>query len=339
MVAGERPHSDEAGTPWFVRVLLGTGGWLGAIFLLGFVSVGFRFVVDSAPGSFFTGAVVCLGAALLFRVAGNSQFLPNFGFALSLAGQGLMAWGLARGLEPKAWLIAVAIAAQQGVLFFIIPNALHRVWTAATASYALAYALGELGLASYAPALLTAAVAWIWLREFDAAKWGTAWRCAGYGLAVAAALAGFMGDEGLLAWLTGHHGVSQASRWPGLVLGGAVLVWAAIMLLGREQVGMGSGAGRGALLIAAVLALAAVKAPGLAPAVAILVIGFANGNRLLAAFGIAALLGYLSHYYYSLHATLLEKSLLLALAGGTLLLVRLFVNHNWPQHRVEAPHA
>ena len=46
------------------------------------------------------------------------------------------------------------------------------------------------------------------------------------------------------------------------------------------------------------IALASLAAPGLAPAVAILVLGYANGNRVLTGLGILVLLGYLSYYYY-----------------------------------------
>ena len=52
---------------------------------------------------------------------------------------------------------------------------------------------------------------------------------------------------------------------------------------------------------------------------------------MLAGLGIFALLGYLSHYYYSLHATLLEKSVLLVCAGVALLTARLALHRWWPE--------
>jgi uncharacterized membrane protein len=60
------------------------------------------------------------------------------------------------------------------------------------------------------------------------------------------------------------------------------------------------------------------------------VLGYANANRVLAGFGILALIGYLSYYYYSLQATLLEKSALLAAAGIALLLARCALLRAWP---------
>jgi hypothetical protein len=312
---------------WFVRVLLAIGGWLGALFLLGFVAVGFEFVIDDALASFTAGAALCAAAALLLRAGVQSSFVPHFAFALSLAGQALMAWGLERRLEGNG-LAALAIAAQQAVLFFLVSNVLHRVWTAGTAAIALAVALHDLHLGPYGPALLTAAVAWFWLKEFDVVRWVAAWRAAGHGITTAAIAAPAVA----LAWhprrsLPGIGG--DPASLPAEVLGGAVLFGTAVLLLRREGLPASSPAGRSALLIAAILGAAAVKVPGLAPAMVVLVLGFANAHRPLAAFGVLALLGYLSHYYYSLQATLLEKSALLAATGIALLFARLLVNRAW----------
>jgi uncharacterized membrane protein len=61
------------------------------------------------------------------------------------------------------------------------------------------------------------------------------------------------------------------------------------------------------------------------------VLGYANGNRVLAGLGILVLLGYLSYYYYSLETTLLIKSILLMAVGSLLLGVRLAL-HRWWHH-------
>jgi uncharacterized membrane protein len=66
------------------------------------------------------------------------------------------------------------------------------------------------------------------------------------------------------------------------------------------------------------------------------VVGFANGNRVLIGLGIAALVGYLSHYYYSLQATLLEKSVLLMCTGLVLLAARFALHRWWPLSKEQA---
>ena len=82
-------------------------------------------------------------------------------------------------------------------------------------------------------------------------------------------------------------------------LGGIALLWAVWQLLIREAVDPTASAGGCFLAAAGILSLATLKAPGLAPASLILLLGFGNGNRVLSGLGVAALLGYLSFYYYN----------------------------------------
>jgi uncharacterized membrane protein len=76
---------------------------------------------------------------------------------------------------------------------------------------------------------------------------------------------------------------------------------------------------------AAVIGAASIKAPGIAGGLTIAVLGFANGNRMLVGLGVAALLLYVSSYYYLLDATLLLKSGVLVATGVALLAARWLV--------------
>jgi hypothetical protein len=327
LVEGEAPAPD-AGAPWFVRVMLGVAGWIGALFLLGFVGIGLAFIVESAGLSFFVGAMVCGAVALLFRSQTPGDVLGQFGLAVSLAGQGLMALGIFRGVEGSPGTAAFAIAVQQAVLFVMVPHFVHRLWTAWSGAYAFIYMLAELGLAAFAPPLATAALLVVWLRELEHPRQGELVRAGGYGLALAA-VQGSIGQH-VLGLRPAAGSASWLYEWGAGFACAAVVLCAAWALLRREGVPPGSGPGRAALIGALILALVSLNAPGVATASAILVVGYANGNRVLAGLGLVALLGYLSHYYYSLHATLLEKSALLAAAGVALLLARLALGRLWP---------
>ncbi|MCI0429886.1 MAG: DUF4401 domain-containing protein [Rhodospirillales bacterium] len=343
LVEGPQPAASEHRSPWFVRVLMGIGGWLGAVFLLGFVVVAFEFVVDSAAASFVTGVVLAAGAVLLFRVRAEADFLFHFGLAISLAAQLLMAWGIMRALERHDAAAALGIALQQAAFFAAVAHPLHRVWAAGTCAYALCFALGRMGFAPYAPAFVTVGAAWIWLRELDPSGWHPARRAAGYGLSAVAVVVSWVETGSSLQPLFGHGRVAilggAVSYWLGLTLGALVVVWVCLELLKRENTRLSSAAGRIAVAVAAAVAAAAMKAPGLAPAIILLVLGFANGNRILAVFGGVALVGYVSDYYYSLAATLLEKSALLAAAGLVLLLARFALQRIWPESGKEGSHA
>ena len=53
-----------------------------------------------------------------------------------------------------------------------------------------------------------------------------------------------------------------------------------------------------------------------------LILGFAIGNRVLFGLGVLGFIGFLSHYYYQMQATLLYKSAVLAMMGVFLLAIR-----------------
>ena len=343
LVEGDVPPPDTARSPWYVRVMLGVAGWIGALFMIGFLGVGFEFVFKNTTVTFVTGAAVCAGAAVLFRANPHGNFTGQFGLAVSLAGQALMIYALARVFELSFSAAALAIALQQALLFVLVPNFIHRVWTSWSGAYAAVYALSHAGLQAFAPAAVTLGFLWPWLAEFDHPRRGELLRAAGYGLALAAVQTAVMHGSLWAMWLTGDMsgrgspGAEVLARL-GDLASGLVLVWAVLRLLKREGVGLGEGHGRIALAGAVLLALISLKAPGVGPAAAILVVGFANGNRVLAGLGVFALLGYLSHYYYALHATLLEKSALLAGAGLVLLAARFALRRWWPGTK-EVQHA
>lgn len=340
LVADDTPPAHIASSPWFVRVMLGFAGWIGAVFLLIFVGVGFRFVMDSAAASFIAGLLACTAAGALFRAKPDSDFATQFGLAVSLAGQALVLFGISRAMHNQMSTVALGMAAFQLVLFIAIPNLVHRVWTSWTGACAIVFALVDWHLQSYATGLLALACAWVWLNEFHYARHGTMLRAGGYGLVLA--LMGAMGMAaamtGAWLWRTGNQD-SEINLWLGAALGGIALLWAVWRLLAREAVEPASGAGWRLLAAAAILAIATLKAPGLAPATLILLLGYGNGNRVLAGLGVAALLSYLSFYYYSLEATLLHKSVLMAVTGVALLAARLILQRSWPAPQQEDRHA
>jgi hypothetical protein len=350
LVEGDAPPPKPLQAPWFVRTMLGIAGWIGALFLLGFVAVGLDALIDTPAAWTVSGALVCAGAVLLFRQGFDNDFLDQFAFATSLAGQGMIVMGLdelVKWTDPRGSLAIVAIlmAAVQAILFFLAPDFLHRVWTAWTCGIALTVALASWYLHPYAPALLTAALLWVWLAEIGYPRQGARLRPGGYGLTLAAMTAELLRKLTETPFWTNEEAVKlqMLHLWLGAAAGGAALVWAVFRLIRREGVPVDSAPGRIALAAALILAAASLWAPGLAPMIAILVVGYANGNRVLTGLGILGLLGYLSYYYYSLEMTLLQKSALMVGVGAALLLARLALHRWWPEPEAieagEAAHA
>ena len=336
LVEGELPAASEASSPWFVRAMLGIAGWIGALFLLGFVAVGFAVIVRSAGALLVVGTLACAAATVVFRLLPRGDFASQFALAVSLAGQAMMAVALYELLRAPAsggQVAAFAVAVQQALLFALVPNFVHRVWTAWTASLAALLALGA-GFAGFAPALASAAFVAVSLREFDHARQATLVRAAAYGLALTTVHFVVMPHLLVSAWLWGPAfpgGAARGNAWLEAAACGAVLLVAVLAILRREGVAPGSGPGRSALGGALVLALVALKAPGVAAATVVLLAGYANANRVLAGLGVLALIAYLSYYYYSLQATLLEKAALLGAAGLAVLAARFALQRWWPQ--------
>jgi len=342
MVEGEMPAAGDARAPWFVRIMLGIAGWIGAMFLLAFVGAGFGFVMNSAGAAFVVGALACIAAVAIFRAAPKSDFVGQFGLAVSLAGQGLLVYGAAQWFGRSITGIALYVMLQQALLFILVPNYVHRLWTSWSTALAGSYAMLDAGLFAYTPAATAAAFLAVALYEFELARFGTMVRAGVYGLAVAAVQAALLSGQLLSGWLLWRGGPALlgggAGMWAGRIASAAVLLWAVVVLLRREGLQLSSGQGRFGLVGALILGAVSLKAPGFGPAAAILIVGYANADRVLAGLGMFALIGYLSHYYYSLQATLLEKSGLLAAAGVALLLARLALRYWWPQQE-EASHA
>lgn len=339
LVEGEMPEPERSASPWFVRVMLGIAGWIGALFLLGFV--GAAFIINDPAFAAVLGAACCAGAAALFRVADGNDFAEQFGLAGSLVGQVLIGIGLADFLRMDDPAFYLVVAAVEAGLALAVPNFLHRVLATSGAAIALALAVNQLSLHGLAAPLLCAALAWVWLEPKRWAGAGRIWRPIGYGLLLALLLVETFRLFGAEQWLGMRDGAPGWFALHGPLLGraltAAILVWVTAALSLREEA---HGAGRispytvGAAILFGLLSL---KAPGLASASLILLLGFAAGRPILVALGVLSLLGFVAHFYYGLQASLLEKSGILALTGLLLLAAHFAIRFGLPSRTAAEP--
>jgi len=326
VVDGPMPPENAAETPWYVRLMLGVAGWIAALFLLGFIAVGLAWVLKSEFFSALAG-VICMSAAwMMLRKLGRNDFAVQFGLALSFAGQVLYGVGIFGwlGLEQDnsiAWLV---IALTQSLLAAAMPNSIHRLWSAFAATVAFCMLLYSLHLAFASSALILGVAAWAWLNEFTWPKSGKVLRPMAYGV-----LLGLIAMDSVTGAFQPLTGMDIELTTPGLapprigaLLSGAVLVVVVWILMGRWHVRVPGKIANLALSGAVILALISLRVPGLPVGVCIMLLGYAHGNRVLTGLGIAALLLYLSTYYYSLNETLLVKSQALAICGMVLLSLR-----------------
>jgi len=342
LVEGGMPEPDRPASPWYVRAMLGIAGWIGALFLLGFVGAAFSLLADSPGAALFVGAACCGGAFALFRTFDGNDFAEQFGLAVSLAGQMLMITGLSGILGAQEGVpLYLAAALIEAALALAIPNFLHRLLATCGAAIAAALAINAAALHGLSAPILCVGLALVWLEPKVWASGGRLWRPVGYGLVLAVLLVEpfrLFGADTLFGSANSPSGwIAINGPLIGRALSAAVLLWVAVALVRREGVDPASPIGLTAGAAALVLGLASVTAPGLASALLILLLGFAIGNRILVALGILSLLGFVTHFYYSLHATLLEKSGILAATGLCLLAIWFALGRVSPSSGTEDP--
>ena len=332
IVAGTRPGISVLDSPWYVKTLLAFSGWVAAIFLMGFVGAVFAFAFKYALVSCFLGCVL-IGIAYYFLSRPKNEFLAHLALAISLAGQGLIAWGVLEPLHRSVPLCALIIGAMHLLLTVIMPNFIHRVFSSFSAACALYVGFVFSASSGYhfsptAEATVIAFIAyvmsWLWINEFRFSNKLSLTCAAGYGSTLALLVLKSISVFGVYM----HAGVLIKADsnlilrgWLGEILLVAVLMWVVIHILH----GMKNAPTRVipiALGGALVIGLMSIKAPGITIGMLIMLLGFHSRNRVLSALGIVALIGYTSRYYYFLDQTLAAKAGTLLILGFVLLVVR-----------------
>ena len=321
LVTGDLPPTSAPTAPWYVRTMLGIAGWIGAMFLLGFVGAGLAFVFRTGAASLGVGALCCGLAFVIFRGASRNDLATQFALAVSIAGQSMFIYGLHEfvGFDSDSAAFFINVALFEAALTVLIPNFVHRVLTATAAAVTLWIFMYKLGLYGVPSGVMSAALAVLWLNEAKWAPRGALWRPIGYGLTFALLLVPNI--TGVLASTQPPLFPLMLIPWIHAILAGSVLVYVAHQLLTRYGTELSSTSGIATFVAAVAVSAASFRAGGVATALTILLLGFARGNRPLTGLGIVSMLGYLSYFYYSLQATLLTKSFVLIGTGVTLVIM------------------
>lgn len=316
--------------PWFLSLFrLSVMGITAGLWILFLVAVFDLRIEQFLP----LGLVMCAGGVWVFR-ASSGDILREFGMTLMAAGLLLTGSGLFVLEAPLAirvvalllagtllYVLVASVVLRFLSAFFVLALVLALTWHDASA-YALFDTLesGQHGVSLFAYSRL-----W-WLGAGAVLVWAVASRSrdATFWTPVAWAL---MCLAQLVAWLAPAPTLyGSAFVWretpiltlfwlacaalPVLVL--AAMLWRVRDLPNFVRVG--------APVALAVASLGWMGAPGIAMALVWFVLGHALGRRSLLVFGVLALLAYLSRFYYLMDSSLLQKSWVLCLTGGWLLL-------------------
>lgn len=339
LVEGSAPEVSNIESPWYVKTLLAFSGWLAALFLLGFIGVGFAFIIESSAASVVAGSVMIAGAYAMLRMPKN-EFFEHIALAASLAGQALIIFSIFKITDRNdevAWLL---VALLQSSLAVVIPSFVHRVFSSAVAAYAFSAALSSLGAPYIVSGIIMFLVAWLWLNEFRYVQHMRKMRAIGYGLVLALIplKATMLFGPGIFALRPGESPSEQwVQPWMGEMLAAAVTLYVAWQLLQRYRQALNSRVAITVLVSTLILCVVSLEAWGITVGIMIMLLGYAGSNRVLLGLGIISLLFYISSYYYLLDATLLAKSQALLVVGLVLFAIRWLMLRVIPS-AVEAKH-
>jgi hypothetical protein len=319
IVRGTAPPAAEEQSPWYVTAMLGVAAWLSALFLLAFVAIALSDLLRNATSAIVTGALLCVVAIAMLRIAGSGVFATQLAIAASLAGQMLVMFGILEepARDAVSWTV---IAVFEAILVAVAPQYMHRVLATLGAAVALRMALGASNVSVFFPAVVAAA--------FVAAQGATPQRLlrdslwgpvsTGLALALLLVIPSALLDSLFFATRRSALFVGIAA-WAGTAAVACIFVASIGRLLREAGIGWRSRAGAWALAGGILLSLAAWPVPGVVVALIVLLEAFAAGRRTLAGLAVVALLAALAHYYYALQAPLLVKAAALAATGVVLL--------------------
>ena len=311
--------------PWYVRVMVGFSAWLASMLLLGSVA-GISLASDGA--TFIVGLVYVVAAIAVRKRSGNA-FLVQSSLAVSLAGQGLLLYGIAalsKGGIESLEVILVASIVVSSILFVVFPDRIHRVLMVMSVAVALVILIYKWRMNVVIPFIGPAlAAALILLQKTQmrvvANGWGHLVRPLMNGLMISAFGCLLISTIYILPELQIDFEF-YPYPWISTLLLGALYMYLGSEILNTIAVGSSFAAKLVAYLLMISVVAAAWAVPGLLLALVVIMLGASYGNRVFVGAGVAFLVLFLATYFYGIQLTMLTKAITLFAAGAAILLSR-----------------
>ena len=326
---------SEARSPWFISLLFGMSGILASLFFIGFLTLLLdnTGLLDSTLAVFIIGGILSVIGGFLFYNARirHSPFWNSLAFAITLAGQGYIAYALLASeiAEPLNIMLLLLV---QLLMTVAIPNFIYRLLSAILALSCLLYLLNYYHLSEVSLGLLALITSVTHLQRYTLAVFiPRKWRM--NALEIMSAM-GYASAYVLLSisvyFIAAEYGNSlnnygESFSYNYYLAQGLLTLaslYAAYLILKRYHIKLLSAAG---LLISAAIVLLGIMSiyvSGLLATSLIIIIATANSQRVLLGLGVIASVGYIFWYYYQLDTSLLVKSASMLVIGIALLLLR-----------------
>ena len=312
--------------PWYMRAAVAVGAWVATIFLLFaiFAIAGLR---DEGPATVV--GVLLLVAGIALRRTATEEFVRWAAVALSLAGLGMVTFGVGGMADSAMYAAAVCLIASAVLIALSDDATLRFLCTLSGGSALFVWLVGSKFPwafdAAIAVSVLCLAIVWrVRVRE-RSDEFTRMLVPVGYGLAVvlfAALISRTFATSSMSRWTTdigSEIGALGPLAAVACTAGLLALTW---KIVDEHGTSLSSPATFAAL--AGVVALGAITrdTPGIVAGVGMLMLAFDRRNRVLLGMAAIFLLVFGSFYYYSLDLTLLQKSGVLVGSGLLLLGVR-----------------
>ena len=328
-------NAAAAPSPWFISLLFGFSGVFASLFFIGFLTLILdnTGLLDSTLALFIIGAILSVSGGFLFYNARirHSAFWNSLAFAITLAGQGYIAYALLASEMTEPLNIGLLLFVQL-LMTVAIPNFVYRLLSATLALVCLLYLLNYYHLSEVSLGLLALITSVTHLQRYTLAVFiPRKWRM--NALEIMSAM-GYASAYVLLSisvyFIAAEYGNSlnnygESFSYNYYLAQGLLTLaslYAAYLILKRYQVKLRSTAG---LLISAAIVLLGIMSiyvSGLLATSLIIIIATANSQRVLLGLGVIASVGYIFWYYYQLDTSLLVKSASMLVIGIALLLLR-----------------
>lgn len=315
--------------PWYIRAMVGAGAWLASLLLIGFVAT----IGSIADGGFIVVGLSLIVAAIFVRKQSASDFIIQSTLACSLAGQALLAYGIAEaagaGRFENYLMFAVFMST---VLFLIFPDRVHRVIMVLIAASSFGTLLYSWELNPIVPVIGPVLAG---LLVYLQAKQGLVIE-QGHGKLLRPLLNGLvMASFGFLMLSTIYvlpelvdDYVFYPRSWISTILLGGILLYVCngmwSQIAGAEKT---VNKYKFATIILAIV-IAAWAMPGLLLALIVILLGASSGNRSFVGVGIAFLTIFVGTYFYGIDISMMQKSLTLVATGLAMFGARWFLLTN-----------
>lgn len=328
-------NNQPDNTPWFIHLFFGFSGIVSSVFLVGFLTLLLTQIgiFEHTGLQLIIGIVLSAVAFLVFthKKTRHNTFWSSLAFAISGAGQLYFAFSIF-GSEMDTPLDVWLFLLLQIIMTMLMPNFIYRLLSSMAALGSVVYLLSFYQLPELSLGLLALVTIVVNLQRYSLlnivpAKGRLTAFSVSKALSYSSAIMLLCVSVYFIAAEYGNDFISSEEAFSyNYILAQGLLILASLygayLILKRYAVHLSAKSGVliGGIII--IMGIISVYVSGLLATSLIIIIAFANSQRVLLGLGLLALVSYVFWYYYQLDTSLLVKSGSMLIIGLVVLMLR-----------------